>query len=621
MIDSSAPQLAAHRAEAPAQPAVVRLETAAYIALAALALILRLAELDVVPLSAAEAREALAAQRAVAVVAPGEGIVPQSALLFAVQAASFSLLGASEFTVRLATAVAGALLVLTPLLFRRLLNPTRTLALSALLTFSPVALLTAREASPAVWTLLCAAGGLWAAWRCWETRQHRFALLAAALFTGVFFLTDPAGVWLTLTLLAAAGGAVIWLRSDEPDYPGLAGLPNWLGGLPWLAMLAAAALTVFVASTVFALYLPGLGAVSEALQRAAAGLTVPAPDTLPAFPLLVIVFYEPATIAFAAVGVWLLGRRINVPLLDRFLVIWLLLSALAAVFYPGGMAAHALWLIAPLCGLAAVTVTELLAEDRHPLFHVPWWGRWMAALVVILLLAILTINLQAIGRALLAAPPGAEISARIPPLNLIWAVIALLLGVLGVLLMASLWGRAAALRGAGLGLLVFALVTSLGSGWNAAVPNATSPVELWHLRAPAQETALLRATLAELAWRETSAFPLIRVYAQVEQDSPAAWLLRDYPSTTFITRPSDARAQPIALLPPQAEPPPLGGSYVGQQFVVRRAWSPQTMPATDLLAWWLQRRVRIAPSAETLVLWLRQDVYDGQSLEGGWWQR
>ncbi len=620
MIDASAPQLAAQRAKAPAQPAV-RLETVAYIALLALGLILRLAELDVVPLSAAEAREALAAQRAVAVGAPGQGIVPQSALLFALQAATFSLLGASEFAARLLTAVAGALLVLTPLLFRRLLSPARTLALSALLAFSPVALLASREASPAVWALLCAAGGLWAVWRCWETRQPSFMPLAAALFAGVIFLTDPAGVWLALTLLAAAIGAVIWLRSDEPDHPGLAALLDWLRGLPWLAMLTAAALTVFVVSTVFALYLPGLGAVSEALQRAAAGLTVSAPDTLPAFPLLVIVFYEPATIALAAVGVWLLGRRITVSLLDRFLVIWLLLSALAAVFYPGGAAAHALWLIAPLCGLASVTVTELLAEDRHPLFHVPSWGRWLVALAAVLLLAVLGINLQAIGRALLAAPPGAEISARIPPLNLIWAAIALLLGVLGGMLVASLWGRTAALRGGGLGLLVFALVTSLGSGWNAAVPNAASPVELWHLRAPAQETALLRATLAELAWRETSAFPLIRVYAQVEQDGLAAWLLRDYPNTTFITNPGDARAQPIALLPPQAEPPALGGSYVGQQFTVSRGWTPQTMPVTDLLAWWLQRRVRTPHSAESLVLWLRQDVYDGQSLEGDWWRR
>lgn len=621
MIDTTAYPLAASPAAASPPRLAVRLEVIAYIALAALALVLRLAELDTVPLSAAEAREALAAQRLVTPGAPGTAGVPQSALVFGVQAVTFSVMGASEFTARLLTAVAGVLLVAVPLLFRRLLGPVRTLAFSVLLAFSPVALLASREASPTVWALLAAAGGLWAVWRCQETRQSRLALLAAALFASVIFLTDPAGVWLALTLLAAALLALFWLHADEPDHPGLGDLPTWLRGLPWLNMLGTAALTVFVVGTLFALHMPGLGAVSETLRLAAAGLTTPLPDALPAFPLLIVVFYEPGTIVFAAVGVWLLGRRSVVSFTDRFLVAWLLISALASVVYPGGSAAHALWLIAPLCALASVTVAWLLGEGRHPIFQIPSWGRWLVALVIVLLLAILSVNVQAIGRALLAAPPGADATARIEPVNLIWAAIALLLGGLALLLVASLWGGSAALRGGGLGLLVFALVASLGSGWNAAVPNATSPAELWHLRATGREVALLRDTLAQLTRRETSGFPLITIHAQVDENDPVAWALRDYPNTVFVASSNDARARPVALLPLQAEPPDLGGSYVGQRFVVSRTWDPQTMQAADLPAWWLQRRVRAPHSAETVVLWLRQDIYDGLSLDGEWSQR
>lgn len=617
MIDSAARSLPAAPPVSPARVAV-RLEVIAYIALLALALLLRLAELDTVPLSAAEAHNALAAQRLVQPGAPGASAAPPSALLFGAQALTFSLLGASAFTARLLTALAGALLVLAPLLFRRLLGPARAFMFSLLLAFSPVALLAAREGSPAVWALLAAVGGLWAVWRCWETRRSGYALLAAACFTGLALLADPAGIWLALLLLAAGALALAWLRADEPDHPGLGAVLPWLRGLPWLALLGTAALTTFAVGTLFALHLPGLGAVSESLRLALAGLTTPQPDTLPAFPLLVIVFYEPGTIVFAAAGVWLLGRRGAASLLDRFLIAWLLLGALASVFFAGSSAAHALWLVAPLCGLASVAAAELLPADRHPLFQVPAWGRWLLALVIVLLLLILTVNLQAIGRSLLAPPPGVGFGANLQPVNLIWAGIALLLSVLAVLLVASLWGGAAALRGGGLGLLAFALATSLGSGWNAAVPNAASPAELWHLRATGHEMALLSETLAELARRETSGFPLLTVYAQTAEDSPTAWALRDYPNAVFITSAGDARAQPIALLPLQADPPDLGGSYVGQQFIVSRSWDPRTMQASDLLAWWLQRRVRAGQAAaEPLVLWLRQDIYDGMPFDGG----
>lgn len=617
MIDRTAHSLPV--SQPAARPRVtVRLEVVAYAALFALALLLRLAELDTVPLSAAEARGALAAQRLALPGAPGESAAPSSALLLGAQALTFSVLGASPFTARLLTALAGALLVIAPLLFRRLLRPARAFVFSLLLAFSPVALLAAREGSPAVWALLAAAGGLWAVWRCWETRRSGYMLLAAACFAGVTFLTDPAGLWLALLLLAAGALALAWLRADEPDHPGLGELGAWLRGLPWLALLGAAALTVFTVGTLFALHLPGLGAVSESLRLALAGLTTAQPDTLPAYPLLIVVFYEPATIVFAAAGVWLLGRRSVVSLLDRFLAMWLLLSALAAVFFAGSSAAHALWLVAPLCGLASVTAAELLRADRHPLFRVPAWGRWLLALVIVLLLLILSVNLQAVGRSLLAAPPGVGFGANVQPVNLIWAGIALLLGVLALLLVASLWGGAAALRGGGLGLLAFALVTSLASGWSAAVPNAASPAELWHLRATGHETALLRETLAELSRRETSGFPLLTIYAQVAEDSPAAWALRDYPNTVFIASASDARAQPVALLPLQTEPPDLGGSYVGQQFILSRSWNPRNMQAADALAWWLQGRLRAGQAAaEPVVLWLRQDIYDGLPFDGG----
>ena len=112
--------------------------------------------------------------------------------------------------------------------------------------------------------------------------------------------------------------------------------------------------------------------------------------------------------------------------------------------------------------------------------------------------------------------------------------------------------------------------------------------------------------------RETSGFPLLTVYAQADDAGVIAWLLRDYPNAVFITDPRAARAQPAVILPAHNDAPDLGGSYVGQRFVISTSWSPQTLQISDVPAWWLQRRVRVPGTpAESAVLWLRQDIYDG----------
>jgi hypothetical protein len=147
-------------------------------------------------------------------------------------------------------------------------------------------------------------------------------------------------------------------------------------------------------------------------------------------------------------------------------------------------------------------------------------------------------------------------------------------------------------------------------GWNASVSD--DPVELWHVETSSRETALLRATLLELSERETRGVPDVPIYVLAPDDGVLAWLLRDFENTTYIAAVSEARTQGVILLPESSELPDLGGSYVGQRFVIRLGWSSQTMQPLDFLAWWLQRKTRSAGvPVEIVNLWLRQDIYDG----------
>jgi len=125
----------------------VSVEAVIVIALAALALVLRLAELDTFPLNAAESREALAAWHFAYSAAPGDAPLATSPLLFALNSLLMMGFGGMDLTARLATALGGVALALLPLLWRREIGHVPALLASALLVFSPAALTASRIAS------------------------------------------------------------------------------------------------------------------------------------------------------------------------------------------------------------------------------------------------------------------------------------------------------------------------------------------------------------------------------------------------------------------------------------------------------------------------------------------
>lgn len=129
-----------------------------YIIIAGLALFVRLFALGVPPLNSDEARQALAAHH----FSQGtEFTFAGSPLLFFANTLVFALFTASDFTARLAPAMAGTVLVLLPLLFRRDLGRTGAIVSSALLAFSPSLIFFSRtldSSIPAVTAILALVG-------------------------------------------------------------------------------------------------------------------------------------------------------------------------------------------------------------------------------------------------------------------------------------------------------------------------------------------------------------------------------------------------------------------------------------------------------------------------------
>ncbi len=620
---------------------VVTVEFIAYALLIALALFVRLAELDTVPLTDGEATEALAAWRVVYPNAAGEALTPSSPLVFWSQSIAFSFSGGSEITSRFLTAIGSVLLSVTPLLFRGMFGSARSFIFSLLLAFSPIVLITSRSSSPAVWTVLFAVLGLWALWRYYERRQNADALWASGFFASMFFLSESGGPVLAVILLLAA--AIALFRSvisapDRLDVPGddlLASVREHFRTWPWQGSLLTAVMLVVLVSTGFMLYPAGFNAVGTLLGDSIGGIAARQPGVPLFSPLAAAIFYEPFLWIFAAIGVWLMVRRGVAAFVGRFLAAWVFVGVLASLLYSGTSPQHALWLIIPLAGLASYALSELLVEGRPPLmfwlddvatfWQHTWWVRWMLAAITLSLLLIFSVHLQEAARSMMTLPADVAFNEIFDLLletryiemrySIVWIVVAPVFLIIGFFLTAGIWGNAISVQGGGLGLMAFMLLTGIGSGWNAAVTNADNPIEFWRDQATAPEVLLLRETLSELAQRESRGFPVMPLTVlsdgeTITGNGVVAWELRDFVNTHFVDSLNGAVGEQIVILPDMLEPD-LGGSYVGQDFVVSRTWDSSTLEPVDFLTWWLQSRTRVQPQvAGKVVLWLRQDVYD-----------
>lgn len=687
MIDATfAQEQSISRSAAQPRPLVILPETVLYAALIALAVILRIAELGSVPLSDVEASRALAAYRSIQLGGVVE-IIPDSPILFTLQSLIFGTFGASEGSARIATALAGVLLCVTPLLFRNLLGQWRTLIVTLILTFSPTVLLASRTSSPALWALLFSILGLWAVYRYWLrwqplqmqlnaeaitvesynaelSKARYYTLLAAGFFAAAVFLSDSAGYVLAL-ILAGALGVTVWYaaatRSEFDDETSAEvenstadaqlGVMAFLRVWSWQAVLIAALVTVVLVSTRFLLYQPGLASVSALLDAGLRGASIPQDGAPILYPLFTAFFYETPLWIFSIVSVIVLLRRGSLLFYERFSLVWLALAIFASFLYMGGRTDHALWLIVPLALLTAHLFVDLFLREEPaiwtPSFNTedrlapfvwqtpPWWIRWMLALIVLALLLLLAIHVQIIGRGFLiieSSTPGEAISSfferlqspqfRVESGSLVWVLMIPLFMIVGFFLTASLWGVVHSLQGLVLGALCFTLVTGLGTGWQAAVVRADDPTELWHIRPNARELFLLSDQLFELTQRETGGWPTLPIVVVVDEinitsDGVLPWLLRDYENARFVTTYNEASGAEVIIAPALTDDLSLGAPYVGDEFVASRGWNLSSMQSMDFIAWWTQRRVRVgALPAQRIVLWLRQDIYDGAPFIG-----
>ena len=630
----------------------IPLEALAYIGLALLALVLRFADLDIAPMTDAEAEGALPAWRAIEDDAPGGFMTSSSPLTHLSQLVSFTLVGASEFTARLGAALAGAALALTPLLFREHLGKTRAFVWSVLLTLLTMPLVMSRNADGVAFMMLFCVLTIWMIRRYWYSRRLADAFWAIACLSFMTLLSSPSGIPL-LAIMLVAGWLAVWRTAlSAPQRLGLPGDDilqlafKRLRDFPIARAAFVPVLIVFLTSTAFMLYPAGLRTASQLLNDAISGITQSGSLDGTRLGFVALIAYEPLLLIFALGGAWLLWKKGDITYIDRFAAAWAAIGAFALLLYPGAGATDAMWVALPLTLLASYGITQLMvdrrvvilwAEDEEdsaegalysPRYR---WVKWAISAGVFMFLIALSAQFMQVARLLLELPAGASPAeffplllesspARLLPalgLLLMTAIIALIV----FLLTANFWGLGTCLQGVGLGFLWLMLFSGLGGAINGSMADSTHPRALWRQSALAADAYLLRETLIEMANRRADGAASLEVVVArdddgiAETDGAVAWLLRDFAKARFVNTAAEASGAAIVLMAAdEAREAALQGDYVGQRFALRQNWSFAELSLWDWPAWWTQGRLREAVKREDrLMLWLRQDVYDGVS--------
>lgn len=564
-------------------------EQVLWIAVGVIALALRLTRLGETPLSAVEARGAIQAWRA----ASGEGmpLMGYEPLLLALNSLLFTVLGANDALARLAPALFGVVLCLTPWLLRGYLGRLGALTTGLYLALSPTTLVASRQLGGATLAVAGAMASVGAMVRFIDTERRAWLDFSAIALA--FAVTGGSAAYGILLPLAASY-VLAWklggMRGPFALDHLLPRVSAW--GRRWAITFVVAAL---VLATGVGRNPAGVSAVGEMFTEWWARFGPAA--SAPVSPLLLLTVYELPAIVFAIGGAAVAVRR-GRRRYALLLVGWAGLGLLLLWLMPGRIPTDALWVVLPLAMLGGLAVEEI-SSDGWRLGS----GEAVHLAVVLVLWAHVYLTL-------------ARYAARGDVTSLLLALVTVLVQVLVGLAVAVSLGWPTSLRTAAVGTGVALFLLTTAAAWGVAYGRAADPREPLLADPTAEGVRDLVETLEELSWRETGTPTTLPFVYEAAEDSVVTWYVRSFEQARRVDVLDDLDAgrlgaTVVTVGREAAFPEDAVASYAGQDFAVSRRWTPRSVTcgfwASGCEAgakWFLLRRgVELPEADEWVTLW------------------
>ncbi|MFT5194484.1 MAG: hypothetical protein ACI9EW_002017 [Cellvibrionaceae bacterium] len=550
--------------------------------------ILRLGNLNLIPLSPAEAENGWGAWLFWQAETADRLPEISSAAWFSLTALLSQVIGYSDMVMRLIPALAGISTVIAISRFRPFTGRLGGLVAGMMLALSPLYVSVSRSAdgnSLAVLALIMSAS-FWLQFR--QTEEPRsLTWLAGWLAFGL--TTSP----VFYSGLLAFGVAWLFEAKIGPKLE--------LGGF-WpegdllrktgITFLAVFALT----STMFLLNPAGIGTATRIIETwfGAFGFSRIADI---GNPLFILLRYEIGLAIMALVTMIVMGF-----MQDReagFLGYWLIVSILLFIVQ-AGESSNVLIAIIPaalLIGRAFdQTIARIPLERMFSTYPDGGMGFPLAGIGLVLLL-IATTNLGRFSRTGLESPVGRA------HFFLFTICIAL---IIAVILTVFIYDRLSAVTG----LLLLGLTISAVFGWSLAWrlggEQANDTRELWVESSSDDEIFLLSDTLSETGLSTLGLGESLEIYSTVDT-AVMRWYLRGFDSVQFFDA-IPSGATPDIIITPDGDEIQAGSDYTGTDFGLARQNQKLNLTFTDSLRWWLFGDSAPAIQDQRIVLWVRANL-------------
>ena len=571
----------------------IRLDSVILATLIVLIAWMRLADLGRIPLTDTEAVHALSAASTTPDASPFWDIdgaaAPVSASYYVFTTTIFQLFSPTDAAARIISALAGIVLVLSPLALRKRIGTARSLIAILVLAIATSGWTIARTAGGSALASAGLAVFVFLAWSSDKFDDKRVRLLLAAGALGFAFASGPPIVQGLFGLLIAFGLSRLLASRHRKPFEEFERLLAVRSGL-WVSLVV----MLLVASGV-GFYWNGLAGLGESLTEWLQGWTEPGLHSAIAY-VVMLVSYEPLFVVIGLVGAVLAWWRKDS--LGQAVSLWVLGSLFSSLFYPARGAADLIFVVLPLALLVSYTVSILIERVARRGVGLELVGL-ASVLLVLTSSAWISLVGYANGYILEYTPTDPGLILLVFSALIIMAVSLLLFFGLG-----WSWDVVADALGIAASLVLAAI--TLSAAWRLNFGALTTGAkELWRPEVTTNGMRLLTDSLDNASLAYAGRTDEIAVEVQSEVNPALAWALRGYNRAggeiNLLVDPS-----PAVLALESNSATSLLSDYMGQGMALKeeRGWDGSLPP--NLLRWLV---LRSAPTEfERWILWVRMDI-------------
>ena len=559
----------------------ITVEQGSYLLIFLIAIIFRVVNLYLAPLSDGEALITLQAEN---LIRSTEifNIEPDQILLVNSLGLLFTIFGSQTIFVRLIPALTGALLVFLPFAFRNQIGRNIALVFSLWLSIDPLFYFLSRKVDSTLLSL----GFLVLAFLLFRYKKWvgLGVVLALGILSGTQFF-----IGLILLYLTSVFSKVNLFLLDETEKIEIS----------WKPTLIAFCTALFLMSTVFFIYPSQFGGVLSGLINLFSGFSTD--SGLSWINMLTgLLFYELFILVLGFLGLIIFWKQNSKT--GRFIGIWIGLAFLLSLVFREQMVSTLIWFILPLAYLAIWLILRVVDIKIQTVKLISLFS--VVLFVFLVYIFMLIFNKNTSGFQLV----GISINSGVI------GIISMMIFILAVVMIGWAWSWKIAQQSLLIAFCVGFVIISLSTAWNLGGGRQPYHNELWYADLLSPDKELILDSITELAKINGLDQTEVKIYLQNIDSASLIWALRHYDVRLLPVLPTALDTE--VIITPYESENQVYGPYRGQDYLLKSTPAWNLMTINEWKNWILTRQ---APQdgirQQAIIVWFNNQWFASTSVQ------